>query len=67
MIRRVIHLQLSIVGWMLKCERIVDCWRGNYNFSLFPPFPTQDDAFAAAESVGIDKIVAAHKFLASGE
>ena len=54
-------------GWKLSSDGIVDCWWGNNNFSLFPPFPTQDDALAAAESVGIDRIIAAYKFLASGE
>lgn len=54
-------------GWMLNPGGIVGCGFGNHSFGLFPPYPTQDDALAAAKSVGIDKIVAAYKFLASGE
>lgn len=54
-------------GWMLNPEGIAGWGDDSVYFGVFPPFPTQDDALAAAESVGFDKIVAAYKFLATGE
>lgn len=54
-------------GWRLTSEETYDWWRGDSTLSFFPPFPSKELASAAAKSVGVDKIIAAYKFLASGE
>lgn len=55
-------------GWIIDYSGDVE-WKEKDEacYSLFPPFPSYGEALAAAKSVGIDKIIAAYKFLASGE
>lgn len=56
-------------GWLLDYfgDGIVRQKKDEACYSLFPPFPSYREAFAAAKSVGFDKIVAVYRFLVSGE
>lgn len=54
-------------GWLVDSSGELDWGDDSTHFGVFPLFPNKEKALAAAESVGIDKIMAAYKFLASGE
>ena len=54
-------------GFMINNNGYLEHYYGGSYFSLFPPFQTIELANAAADKVGRDKIVAAYKFLATGE
>lgn len=54
-------------GWLVDSSGELDWWDDSTHFGVFPPFPNKEKALAAAQSIGIDRIISAYKFLASGE
>jgi len=58
----------NVSHWMDENEEFNGtCASYKYCFTLFPPFPSEELAIAAATKVGHDKIIAAYKFLSNVE